>query len=116
MDKQQHDSPGKGDRDFDYRRLDKVIHSRIRFAALCYLDAAGTASFIDIRERTGATDGNLSVHLRRLEAAGYVYCDKTFSKRIPLSVYRLTDKGRNALHVYKGEIRDFFGPFGPPSP
>ncbi len=99
------------DRNFDYKRLDKVIHSRIRFAALCYLDAVDGASFIDIRSRIGATDGNLSVHMRKLEAAGYVYCDKTFSKRVPLSLYRITQKGREAFACYKSEVSAFFSPF-----
>ena len=98
-------------RDFDYKRLDKVIHSRIRFAALCYLDAVNGASFIEIRDRIGATDGNLSVHMRKLEAAGYVFCDKTFNRRVPLSLYRITQKGREAFAVYKTEVRDFFTPF-----
>ncbi|MEC9486675.1 MAG: transcriptional regulator [Prosthecochloris sp.] len=99
------------EQNFDYKRLDKVIHSRIRFAALCYLDAVDSASFIDIRDRIGATDGNLGVHLRKLEAAGYVFCDKTFQKRIPLSLYRMTRQGRNALQVYKREVSEFFSPF-----
>ncbi|ASQ90452.1 transcriptional regulator [Prosthecochloris sp. GSB1] len=93
---------------YDYRKLDKVIHSRIRFAALCFLESAGEASFVDIRDGIRATDGNLSVHLRKLEAAGYVYCDKTYSKRIPLSVYRITDTGRKAFAGYRHRLGDFF--------
>jgi len=93
---------------YDYRTLDKVIHSRIRFAALCYLESAGEASFVDIRDGIGATDGNLSVHMRKLEGAGYVYCDKTYSRRIPLSVYRVTDAGRKAFTQYRSRLGDFF--------
>ena len=101
-------------RDYDYRRLDKVIHSRIRFAALCYLDSAEEASFVDIRDGIQATDGNLSVHMRKLEAAGYVYCDKTYSRRIPLSVYRITDSGRKAFTEYRRRLGDFFTRSLPP--
>ncbi|ANT64969.1 MULTISPECIES: winged helix-turn-helix domain-containing protein [Prosthecochloris] len=97
--------------DFSYQQLDKVIHSRIRFAALCYLETVRQASFIEIREHIGATDGNLSVHMRKLEAAGYVYCDKTYKKRVPLSVYSMTSQGRSAFMVYKKSIHRFFSPF-----
>lgn len=98
--------------DFNYQQLDKVIHSRIRFAALCYLETVRQASFIEIREHIGATDGNLSVHMRKLEAAGYVYCDKTYNKRVPLSVYSITSQGRSAFLMYKKSIQRFFSPFG----
>jgi len=95
-------------KDLDYRKLDKVIHSRIRFAALCFLDETEQASFIEIRDRVKATDGNLSVHMRRLEEAGYVYCDKTYSKRVPLSLYRITSKGREAFARYRARVGSFF--------
>ncbi|MCW8818984.1 MAG: transcriptional regulator [Ignavibacteriaceae bacterium] len=95
-------------KDFDYRKLDKVIHSRIRFAALCFLEETEQASFIEIRDRVKATDGNLSVHMRRLEEAGYVYCDKTYSKRVPLSLYRITSKGRDAFARYRTRVGSFF--------
>lgn len=95
-------------KDFNYKLLDKVIHSRIRFAALCYLDEVEQASFIKIRDTIRATDGNLSVHLRKLEEAGYVYCDKTYSKRVPLSLYRITVKGKEAFVRYRGQVGNFF--------
>lgn len=100
---------GKGSqKDFNYKQLDKVIHSRIRFAALCYLDETEQASFIEIRDNIRATDGNLSVHLRKLEEAGYVYCDKTYSKRVPLSLYRITVKGKEAFAHYREQVGSFF--------
>ena len=95
-------------KDFNYKQLDKVIHSRIRFAALCYLDETEQASFIEIRDSIRATDGNLSVHLRKLEEAGYVYCDKTYSKRVPLSLYQITMKGREAFVRYREQVGHFF--------
>ncbi|PWW83170.1 transcriptional regulator [Prosthecochloris marina] len=96
------------EKDYNYKQLDKVIHSRIRFAALCYLDSVDQASFVEIRDGISATDGNLSVHMRKLEAAGYVYCDKTYSKRVPLSTYRITDTGRSAFTEYRSKLGDFF--------
>lgn len=96
------------EKDLNYKLLDKVIHSRIRFAALCYLEEVIEASFIDIRDTIRATDGNLSVHLRKLEEAGYVYCDKTYSKRVPLSLYRITDRGKEAFLRYREQVGNFF--------
>ena len=96
------------ERDLNYKLLDKAIHSRIRFAALCYLEEVEQASFIEIRNTIRATDGNLSVHLRKLEEAGYVYCDKTYSKRIPLSLYRITMKGKEAFVRYREQVGNFF--------
>ena len=96
------------EKDRNYKLLDKVIHSRIRFAALCYLEEVTEASFIDIRDTIRATDGNVSVHLRKLEEAGYVYCDKTYSKRVPLSLYRITDRGKEAFTRYREQVGNFF--------
>lgn len=96
------------EKDLNYKLLDKVIHSRIRFAALCYLEEVEQASFIDIRNTIMATDGNLSVHLRKLEDVGYVYCDKTYSRRVPLSLYRITVKGKEAFARYREQVGNFF--------
>ncbi len=98
----------KKEKNLNYKLLDKVIHSRIRFAALCYLEQVEEASFIDIRDTISATDGNLSVHLRKLEEASYVYCDKTYNKRVPLSLYRITDRGKEAFLRYREQVGNFF--------
>jgi DNA-binding MarR family transcriptional regulator len=87
----------KEKKDYDHQRLDKVIQARIRFAALAYLLSEKEASFVDIRDSIKATDGNLSIHLRKLEAAGYVECKKSFESRKPLTNYRVTVKGRVAF-------------------
>ncbi len=82
------------------QRLDRLIHDRTRLAILSALAASDTLAFTDLRDITGTTDGNLSVHARRLEDAGYVHCDKTFAGRTPRTEYRLTAVGRRALEKY----------------
>lgn len=86
--------------EFDYRLLDDVIHSRIRLAAMAILAATEEAEFTYLRERTGATDGNLGAHLKRLEQAGYVAVDKRFVDRKPVTAYALTAAGREAFRRY----------------
>ncbi|MCF8216236.1 MAG: transcriptional regulator [Chlorobium sp.] len=99
------------ERDFryDHQLLDKVIHARIRFAALAYLHAVDQASFVEIRDQIMATDGNLSVHMRKLESAGYISCDKEFQARKPQTNYSITPLGRQALMTYRGHLDSFLG-------
>jgi DNA-binding MarR family transcriptional regulator len=86
--------------EFDYQRLDEVIHSRIRLAVMSILASVEDAEFTYLRERTGATDGNLGMHLRKLEEAGYVSADKRFVARKPVTRYRMTAAGRKAFRRY----------------
>ncbi len=86
--------------DFDYQQIDDLIHSRIRLAVMATLASMGQASFSIIKESTGATDGNLSVHMRKLENADYLVVEKSFVDRKPVSIYSLTDKGKLALKAY----------------
>jgi DNA-binding PadR family transcriptional regulator len=69
-------------------------------AILAALAATETLAFTDLKHVTGTTDGNLSVHARRLEEAGYVHCEKTFAGRTPRTEYRLSAAGRRALEKY----------------
>jgi DNA-binding MarR family transcriptional regulator len=82
------------------QRLDRLIHDRTRLAILAALAASEPQAFTDLKDITGSTDGNLSVHARRLEDAGYVHCEKTFAGRTPRTEYRLTAVGRRALERY----------------
>jgi DNA-binding transcriptional ArsR family regulator len=82
------------------QRLDQVVHDRTRLAIVAALAASETLSFTDLKAITGTTDGNLSVHARRLEEAGYLRCDKTFVGRTPRTEYRLTAAGRRAFEKY----------------
>ena len=80
--------------------LDKLIHERTRLGIVSALAAGEALAFTELRALLGVTDGNLSVHARKLEDAGYVSCKKTFKGRTPRSTYRLTAKGRKALAKY----------------
>lgn len=86
--------------EYDYQRLDDVIHSRIRLAAMSILAGVESAEFTYLRDRTGATDGNLGAHMRKLEEAGYVVVEKTFEARKPVTRYALTAQGRAAFGRY----------------
>lgn len=89
---------------FDHTRLDDVIHSRIRLAIMAVLAGVDHAEFTFLKSQVNATDGNLSVHLRKLEEAGYVRAQKRFVKRRPLSRYSLTAPGRKAFSEYLREL------------
>ncbi len=95
--------------DFDYQQLDEIIHSRIRLAAMAVLVGVESADFTFLREKVGATDGNLSVHLRKLEEARYVTVDKRFVDRKPVSSYKLTAKGRKAFELYVERLESLIG-------
>lgn len=86
--------------DFDIEKIDEVIHGRLRLGIMAYLSSGGTADFNELKAKLQATDGNLSVHLRKLEDAGYVRIDKTFVGKKPLTRIALTDKGRSAFVDY----------------
>jgi DNA-binding HxlR family transcriptional regulator len=77
--------------------LDRVIHERARLGIVSALAVNDVLTFNELKELLGLTDGNLSVHARRLEEAGYVACTKTFENRMPRTEYRLTAGGRRAL-------------------
>ena len=80
--------------------LDRVIHERMRLAILSAVAGRDAVTFAELKTLTGATDGNLSVHARRLEEAGYLVCTKSFVRRVPRTEYRITRAGRQALHTY----------------
>ena len=89
---------------FDIGRIDDVIHGRLRLGVMAYLSTAGTATFNELKQKLQASDGNLSVHLRKLEDAGYVATDKSFIARKPSTRIVLTDKGREAFIAYLAAI------------
>jgi DNA-binding HxlR family transcriptional regulator len=80
--------------------LDRVIHERIRLGILSALATNAALSFNDLKHLLRTTDGNLSVHARKLEDAQYIACDKRFEGRVPKTEYRLTVAGRKALEEY----------------
>jgi DNA-binding HxlR family transcriptional regulator len=80
--------------------LDRLIHERVRLGIVSALAVAEPLSFNQLKSLLHTTDGNLSVHARRLEEASYVTCTKSFEGRIPKTEYRLTPAGRRALERY----------------
>lgn len=80
--------------------LDKVIHERMRLGITSALAANEKLSFTELKTLLNTTDGNISVHARKLEEAGYVTCEKSFKGRMPLTEYAITNEGRKALERY----------------
>ncbi|MEK7723772.1 MAG: transcriptional regulator [Acidobacteriota bacterium] len=80
--------------------LDKLIHERMRLGIISALAANKSLTFNDLKSLLNTTDGNVSVHARKLEEAGYLTCEKSFNGRIPLTEYKITDTGREALNRY----------------
>ena len=84
----------------DAVRLDAVIHERVRLAIISALAVNESLSFNDLKKLLEVSDGNLSVHARKLEDAGYVRCTKSFVGRQPRTEYKLSASGRRALEGY----------------
>jgi DNA-binding HxlR family transcriptional regulator len=82
------------------RALDRIIHERLRLGIVSALSVNESLTFRELKKILDTTDGNLSVHARKLEEAGYVGCEKMFDGRLPRTEYRLTDAGRKALESY----------------
>jgi DNA-binding HxlR family transcriptional regulator len=80
--------------------LDRVIHERLRLGIISALAANERLTFNDLKRLLQTTDGNLSVHARKLEEAQYIACEKSFEGRVPRTEYRLTAAGRRALEKY----------------
>lgn len=95
---------------FDIGRLDEVIHGRLRLGIMAYLADAEVADFTELKTALDATQGNLSIHLRKLEDAGYVAIDKSFLDRKPLTRARITPQGRKAFAAYLDAISKLVGP------
>jgi DNA-binding MarR family transcriptional regulator len=81
-------------------QLDRVIHERVRLGIVSALAGAPSLSFNELKNLLDITDGNLSVHARRLEEAGFIACEKSFVDRVPRTEYQLTPAGRKALDEY----------------
>lgn len=80
--------------------LDKVIHERMRLGIISALAANDKLSFTELKNLLATSDGNISVHARKLEEAGYVTCEKSFKGRMPLTEFKITREGRVALVRY----------------
>ncbi|MEZ5892015.1 MAG: transcriptional regulator [Parvularculaceae bacterium] len=96
--------------DFDYREIDDVIHGRVRLAVMAYLTGAGAADFNELKAKVGGTDGNLSVHLKKLEEAGYIAVKKGTQGKRPLTTVTLSKKGRDAWIAYIRRMEELLRP------
>lgn len=94
---------------FDIGGIDEVIHGRVRLGAMAYLMVENPAEFTTLKNKLDTTEGTLSVHLRKLEAAGYVEIEKTYKGRRPLTRIHLSEKGRTAFRAYLDAIQKLTG-------
>jgi len=85
--------------------LDRLIHEPGRLAIVALLAAVAEADFLYLLKETGLTKGNLSSHLSKLEAGGYVSIEKTYRQKIPLTICRLTTPGREAFDRYRATLK-----------
>ena len=90
-------------------KLDRLIHERLRLGIISALAVNDSMTFNELKALLETTDGNLSVHARKLEEAGYVGCTKSFAGRVPKTEYKLTAAGRRALEKYLGHMESLIG-------
>src|ERR1700728_4194229 len=95
--------------------LDRLIHERIRLGIVSALAANSSLTFNDLKRLLKTTDGNLSVHARKLEEAKYIDCVKSFEGRMPKTEYSLTSTGRKALNKYLDHMEALIGAMRPDS-
>jgi DNA-binding MarR family transcriptional regulator len=90
---------------FDHTGLDDIIHGRLRLGVMAYLSTASPATFLELKAKTNATDGNLSAHLGKLEEARYVRIEKSFEGKKPVTRIHLTETGRAAWIAYLDRLK-----------
>ncbi|MFN0106364.1 MAG: winged helix-turn-helix domain-containing protein [Bryobacteraceae bacterium] len=93
--------------------LDRLIHEKVRLGIISALAASGPLTFVELRSLLKTTDGNVSVHARKLEDAGYVSCTKGYNGRVPRTEYALTADGRAALEKYLDHLEAIVGAMRP---
>jgi DNA-binding MarR family transcriptional regulator len=87
--------------------VDRLIHEPSRSVILAVLSAVKSADFLYLQRETGLTKGNLTVHLSKLEAAGYIKIEKTYRGKLPLTLCSLTEQGKQAFEEYRHQLREF---------
>ena len=92
-----------------FKELNPLLHSELRLAVMSILLGIESADFVYLREQTGATAGNLSVQLDKLAKAGYIAIEKGFRGKIPRTVCRMTDTGRDAFAEYVDALKSYIG-------
>ena len=98
-----------------HQKFERLIHERSRLGIISALAVNESLTFNDLKNLVKTTDGNLSVHARKLEDAGYVACTKSFEGRTPKTEYRLTPLGRQALEQYLNHMEALIKTMRPPS-
>ena len=93
-----------------FKELDPILHSQLRLAAISLLISVKEAEFTFIREKTGATAGNLSVQLGKLKEAGYIDISKQFKDNYPLTLCKITKKGIDAFEQYVAALQSYMQP------
>lgn len=93
----------------DFRELDPLLHAQLRLSVMSILISLKAATFTFLLEKTGATRGNLSIQIRKLEEAGYLEVDKRFRDNYPQTTCRITAKGIRAFEAYVDALRDYLG-------
>ena len=95
------------DEQFDYQQIDNFIHSRIRLAIMAVLASVDEMDFNAIKKAVNTTDGNLSVHLNKLEENGYINIEKKIVNKKPLTSCTLSEKGKQAFEEYIKTVENF---------
>ena len=98
-----------------HQKFERLIHERSRLGIISALAVNDRLTFNDLKRLIKTTDGNLSVHARKLEDAGYISCTKSFEGRMPKTEYKLTRQGRNALEQYLNHMEALIKTMRPPS-
>ena len=91
-----------------YKELDPLLLSQLRLAIMSFLMVAREAEFNVIKEKTGATAGNLSVQIGKLQEAGYITVEKTYKNNYPLTICRITPAGVAAFEAFYGDLKTYF--------
>ena len=87
--------------------VDRLVHEPSRSIILAILATTKSADFLYLQRETGLTKGNLTVHLSKLEKAGYIRIEKTYRGKVPLTLCRITNKGREAFEIYRKKLKQF---------
>lgn len=92
-----------------FRELNPLLHSELRLAVMSILIGVESADFVFLRKQTGATAGNLSVQIDKLQRAGYIDIEKTYRGKMPCTICRMTDAGREAFAEYVDALKSYIG-------
>jgi len=87
--------------------VDRLVHEPSRSVILAILVAVNSADFLYLQRETGLTKGNLTIHLSKLEKGGYISIEKTYRGKVPWTLCRITDKGREAFETYRKQLEKF---------